>query len=198
MALYTETVTGGQAVEVYAGLVKVDAYLLSSGSKGAVAYNALPAGGDARKRAIIDATRLIDRQRWQGTANAFDNTTLKFPRDDIEIDGEAATNAEQLALVEQAVAELAALLVLKSSTYSAADTGQNIKAMGAGKARVEFFGPTRTKNGSATKLPTVVHELIGMWLASQSPGAVGSIAGSSSSSSDSNFNTCSVKPRDPF
>lgn len=198
MALYTVEVNAGAAVEVYAGLTKVDAYLNNSSSKGAVAYRGLTAGGDDRKRLIVDATRLVDRQRWQGTANALGNTTLAFPRDDIEIDGEVASAADQLALIEDAVAELVALLAIKASTYSQADTSSNIKAAGAGKARIEFFGPTRTKNGTATKLPTVVHDLIGMWLASQSTGGGVSIGGTSSSSSTSNFNPCSVKPRDPL
>jgi hypothetical protein len=198
MALYTVEINGGAAVEVYAGLDKVDAYLNNSSSKGAIAYRALTAGSDDRKRLIVDATRMVDRHRWQGTANGLDGTTLAFPRDDIELEGAAASDADQLALVEDAVAELVAILAVKSSTYSQADTGSNIKAAGAGKARVEFFGPTRTKDGSATKLPTVVHDLIGMWLASQSPGAVGSIGGASSSSSESNFNPCSIKPREPF
>ena len=198
MALYTETVTGGQAVEVYAGLAKVKTHLLSSGSKGAIAFRALVDGSDDQKRLIVDATRMIDRMRWQGTANGLDGTTLAFPRDDLKLDGEVASDADQLALVEEAVAELVAILAVKSSTYSQADTGSNIKAAGAGKSRVEFFSPTRTKDGTATKLPTVVHDLIGMWLASQSPGAVASIGGSSSSSLTSNFNPCSVKPRDPL
>lgn len=198
MALYTVEINGGAAVEVYAGLAKVDAYLNNSSTKGAIAYRALTAGSDERKRLIVDATRLVDRHRWQGTANGLDSTTLAFPRDDIEIDGEVASDADQLALVEAAVAELVALLAVKASTYSQADTSSNIKAAGAGKARIEFFGPTRTKDGSATKLPTVVHDMIGMWLASQAAGGGVSIGGTSSSSSTSNFNPCSVKPRDPL
>lgn len=197
MALYTETITGGQAIEVYAGLAKVDAYLNSSSSKGAKAYRALPAGGDDRKRLIIDATRFVDRHRWQGVANGADGTTLAFPRDGLTLDGDVAADADQLALVEQAVCELVAVFAASSSAYSAADTSSNIKALGAGKARVEFWGPTRTKDGTASKLPTVADELIGRWLASGAAGAKLSLGGSSSSDSCSNFST-STKRNEPL
>lgn len=168
MALFTETVTGGVAREVYGGLVACDAYILDMIGDGATAYQALITADsdDARKRLLISATRYIDRQRWEGTANGFDGTTLAFPRDDLEDeDGDEVSNADQLALVEQAVFELVAILAADADVTSSADQGSNIKSMGAGSARLEFFSPTKPGSG-ATKLPTAVHELLGDWLLS--------------------------------
>lgn len=165
MTLYTVQVTGAAApVEVYGGLTACDEHLLYSDSEGAIAYTALST--DARKKKLVDATRYIDRKRWQGTRNAAGGTTLAFPRDGLEDeDGETATDAYQLDLVARAAFELAAVLAVESSVASDPDQGSNVKAMGAGSARIEFFGPTSPRMGTASKLPTVVNELLGQWLA---------------------------------
>lgn len=162
---FTVTVTSGTAREVYGGLVALDAYALDSDGEAAIALRAL--ADDDRKRKLIAATRYLERKRWQGTANGDGGTVLAFPRDGLSaLPGEAAapTNAEQLALVEQATFELAMIAAVDESVLSAADTGSNVKSMGAGKARMEFFSPTRPGQG-ATRLPTVADELIGQWLA---------------------------------
>lgn len=177
MTLYTVTIAGASApIEVYGGIVACDDYLLGAIGDGAAAYRALAAGGADRSRLLVAATRYIDRQRWKGARNGADSTTLAFPRDDLEdLDGTAASNAEQLALVSRAVFELVALLAGDPDIAGQADQGQNIKAMGAGSARLEFFSPTTARAGTATKLPTAVHELIGHWLA----GAGSTTAGTS-------------------
>jgi hypothetical protein len=174
-------------VEVYGGLPALDAYLFAASGSGAAAYRALVAGSDDRKRLLVEATRYIDRQRWLGTRNAAGGTTLAFPRDDLDdLDGTDASNAEQLALVERAAFEMVAVLAADADAAGNADTGQNIKSMGAGSAKLEFFGPTSTTKGTATKLPTVVHELIGHWLSSG--GARTSVA--TGTCGDSHFEDC--------
>ncbi len=92
MALFTVTVTGGTAREVYGGLTALDAYALDVIGDAAAAFRALT--DDNRKRILITATRYLDRQRWQGDANAFDSTVLDFPRDGLP---DSPTNAVQLA-----------------------------------------------------------------------------------------------------
>lgn len=191
MTLYTETITGGTATEVYGGLTACDAYLLGATGAGAAAYRAFSADDD-RKRMLISATRYIDRQRWKGTANAAGGTTLAFPRDGLEtVDGDDATDAYQLDLVSRAAFEMAAILAADGEAASNADQSANIKAMGAGSAKLEFFGPTKTSNGTATKLPTALHELIGMWLAGSGSGASVSIAGiATGTDGESSFDDC--------
>jgi DnaT-like ssDNA binding protein len=197
---FTVQLSQGAAIEVYAGLPAVDDYLFGSNSKGAAKYNALAANSDARKRLLVDATRYIDRKRWQGTRNGAGGTTLQFPRNDLTLDGVAINDADQLAIVNEAVCELVAVLAASQSAYSQADTSSNIAAMGAGSARVEFFKPTSTSDGSASELPTVVDELIGQWL-SGGTGAAVSLGGSSvtaSSASYSNFDNCGTDRNDPL
>lgn len=178
MTLYTVHIPGASAaVEVYGGLTACDDYMLEQPGAGAAAYCELEAGSADRMRLLIGATRRINRMRWRGTRNAAGGTTLAFPRDGLLLtDGTAADNAAQLALVSQAAFELVALAALDEEVLSAADQSDNIKAMGAGPARIEFFSPARVKDGTATVLPTAVHELIGHWLA----GAGGANASSSS------------------
>lgn len=196
MTLHTLTVTSGTAREVYAGLTAVDAYLLDMVGPGAAAYRALTVDGDDRKRLIISATRYIDRQRWQGEANAAGGSVLAFPRDDLPDD---PSNAAQLALVEQAVCELVAIAALDPSVLDSADQGSNVKALGAGKARLEFFSPTKPGAG-ATKLPTVISELIGKWLAGS--GEMPLVSGAPTSTGtecNSYFDNCdSHKRTEPF
>ena len=198
MTLYTEQIAGtSRATEVYLGLTELDNLVYEMSGEGADAYRALDPASDARKRLLIDATRYIDRQRWQGTRNAAGGTMLAFPRDDLEDeDGEAASNEYQLTRVGEAVARLVAIAALDPDVLTAADQSQNIKSMGAGSAKLEFFGSTSRRAGTATKLPTAVHELIGQWLAG-SGGAVGlSVAGvSTGTESDSFFDECDKNER---
>lgn len=190
MALYTVTITGvADPIEVYGGLTQAVAYITSSFGASYTTWLAL--AEDDREKTLVGATRCIDRQRWKGDANAFDSTTLAFPRDEIEdSDGETVSNAEQLAAVEKAVFELAVLAATDPDVLSTADQGQNIKSMGAGSAKLEFFSPTRTKDGSATKLPTIVHDLIGQWLVGSGAAAV-IIGGSATGTCDEgHFEDC--------
>lgn len=179
MALFTVTITGvTDPIEVYGGLAAANDYIASSFGASYTAWLALTE--DDREKTLVGATRYLDRQRWQGTANAFDSTTLAFPRDGlVDRAGEVAPDAAQLALVSKATFELAVLVAGDADVLAAADQGQNIKAMGAGSARLEFFSPTKAANGTATKLPTIVHDLIGQWLAGASSGAAVIIGGTS-------------------
>jgi len=196
VTLYSVTLTGSSAaVEVYGGTSACDDYLLGLVGAGPDAYAALSA--NSRARYLVAATRYIDRQRWQGTAAWADGTTLVFPRDGLEDEnGDDASDAYQLDRVSRATFEMVAILVADADAAAQADQGQNIKSMGAGSARLEFFGSTSRRAGTATKLPTAVHELIGQWLAG-SGGAVGlSVAGvSTGTESDSFFDECDRNER---
>lgn len=193
MALFTVTVTGGTAREVYGGLTACDAYLLDAVGKGAAAYQALITAGstDARRRLLITATRYLDAHLWQGTANALDATTLEFPRDDLEdVDGDAVGNAAQLAIVERACFEMAAVLAGNANAAGDADQGSNVKALGAGKTRIEFFGPTETSDGTASVLPVAIDRLLGLWLRGSGgmPATIGPT--STGTGGESSFDDC--------
>lgn len=200
MTLYTETVTGGTAREVYGGLAACDAYLLDEVGAAAEAYRALDSDDDARKRLLISATRYIDDHVWLGTANGAGGTTLAFPRDDLEDDhGLAIGDAAQLARVERAAFKMAAILAQRKNAADDADQGSNVKSMGAGTGRMEFFAPTGADDGTASVLPVAVDRLIGLWLAGQAVdvATVGPIA--TGSGDASNFDDCDDLERtEPF
>lgn len=194
MTLFTVTISGVvNPIEIYGGTAAAVDYLGSSSSDGAVAWTALAA--DARSRALVDATRFIDRQSWQGAADGQGGTTLKWPRTGVaNADGTAVDSTTVPAALVQAVFELAALIAVDASVQSAVDSGSNISAVGAGTARVSYFRPTSAATGNATVLPTVVNALVGQWLSS----AVGRFGGSVStgtsqgSSCDDNGNPISL------
>ena len=183
-------ITGFEPEEVYLDLAGVNQRIAGMIGKGAAAYRALPADGDDRKRLLTAATRWIDEHGWQGDpllAAAADPTTLQFPRSGLKLRGVDATEAQQLDLVQKAFCEAVAIFAAKQSAAADADTSQNIRSMGAGSARVEFFSPTSIARGTATKLPTQVQNYIGMWLAAGGGAVQVSVGGSSASSSCSNF-----------
>ena len=190
MAIYTVIIAGVTPnPEVYGGLPNAIAYLTALLGPNYTSWLALVE--DDRERTLVGATRYIDRQRWRGAANAFDSTTLQFPRSGItDTAGVAITNATQLAAVEKAVFELSALAASDPDIFAALDQGQNIRSMGAGSARLEFFSPTKTGDGTATKLPTIANDLIGQWLLGSGPGAA--IIGGTATGTDgvSTFGDC--------
>lgn len=200
MTLHTVQVSGSStAVEIYAGMTALDDYILSSGG---AAYLELEAGGDERKQLAIKATRYLDRKRWRGTANGADSTMLKFPRDGLTDEaGDEASNEYQLDLVRQAVAELMMIGADDESIFDEADQSSNIKEMGAGKARLVFWGRTSTRDGTAKVLPTAVHELIGRWLAGGGSGVGLASSGGASTGTCGNsyFGNCDgYKRSGPF
>lgn len=192
MSLFTVSLTGvSTPVEVYGGTTACDDYVLALIGDNSDAY--LAASANNRKRMLVSATRYIDRQRWVGEANALDSTTLKWPRDDIEDeDGVVVSDADQLVLVNQAVFELVALLAGDPDVQAALDSGSNVKSMGAGSAKLEFFSPSSAARGTASKLPTVVDEILGRWL-SQNTSTTATIIGGISSGTDGepSFDDCS-------
>lgn len=108
---------------------------------------------DNQKRTLVAATRYLDRQSWIEAYDTF------AERDALE--------AFQLASYE-----LAALVADDASIVAVADSGSNIKAVGAGSAKVEFFNPTSVRFGSATRLPPIIQSLLGQYLATTASMAV--------------------------
>lgn len=170
MAIFIELVTGDTTgFEVYAGLAFVSRYLNSSSSAAAQAFRALASDPDAQKRALIDATRYIDSYFWQGIATGLAGgtpTTLAFPRSGLTDANGAALDATNVPLqVNEAAAEMAALICADPDVVTNVDTGSNVASLGAGPASISFFRPQSVADGNATALPTVIDRLIGRWLA---------------------------------
>jgi len=116
---------------------------------------------DDKARAIISATRYIDRQRWQGSKTS-DAQVLQFPRSGLtRADGTDVDEAEVPQEVLDATSILAGEIAADPSILNLLNAGSNIRRVQAGSAGVEYFKPTLD---SATKLPTSISELLSFFL----------------------------------
>ena len=120
-----------------------DEYLAADVSR-ATTWAALAA--DDKGRAIVTATRLLLRQSWRDGPPSLDT-----PPDE----------------VQQSTALLAADVIAKPSLGDSGSTSSNVKAVGAGSARVEFFSPI-----AGTSLPPAAFALLRALLGP--PGGTGS------------------------
>ena len=107
----------GVDYSVYADQAEVDAYLAADLAR-AAAWEALDV--DTKARAIVSATRLLQRQAWRDGPPSFDTPPQA---------------------VKDATALLAADIADKPKLGDDGSTASNVKAVGAGSARVEFFSP---------------------------------------------------------
>ena len=126
-----------------------------SGADWAVAFRGL-ASDDERKRKLIDATRYLN------TLGYIDGYTDFATRDALDLgtgDGDAAFPFRAAAY------RLAGLAAADADVLEVEDQGSNVRAVGAGSARVEFFNPTSAAAGTAPVLPSSVLALIGAYLA---------------------------------
>lgn len=187
MTIFLETITGdATGFEVYGGLAACAHYLLGSSSDAAAAFRAL--ASDDQKRRLIDATRYVDQQFWQGTATGTaggDATTLAFPRTGLtDVNNQPLDATNVPVLLVNAAFEMAALIAADPSVVANTDTGSNVASLGAGPAQIAFFRPASVADGNATVLPTVVDRLVGRWLAGVGAGVPGGVITGASSRSD--------------
>ena len=104
-----------------------------------------------KSQALVTATRWIDRKKWQGEKTS-DVQLLAFPRTGI-------TDLADTWEPEEANYELALALLKSIAIDKAATTGSNVKRVKAGSAEVEFFTST-----DGLDFPTIIHQLIGLYL----------------------------------
>ncbi len=197
MSIFVVSITGiTNPIEVYGGLPALKDYLNATVGDGATAFRALTTDDD-RSRLLVAATRFIDAQYWQGVATGLAGgtpTTLQFPRSGLtNVDGSVLdpTNVPQVLI--NACFEMVAILADDASVAANQDSGSNVKALGAGTGRVEFFSPTSATDGSgsATVLPTPVDRLVGRWLAAASSAIAAAFAGFATGVNPcSNFRVC--------
>lgn len=117
--------------DVYATVEVIDQYLAGDLQR-ASAWAALTP--EVKAQADVSATRLLQRQAWRDGVPPVEDAPL---------------------VVQQATALLAADIAAKPSLGDSASTGSNIKAVGAGSARVEFFSPV-----AGTLLPSAAWALL--------------------------------------
>lgn len=130
MAIATVTLNGVD-YPVYADVAFADEYLAADVARAAL-WSALTA--DDKKRGLVTSTRLLQRQSWRAGVPSLDDPLL---------------------VVQQAASLLAADIAVKPALGDSASTGSNVKAVGAGSAKVEFFRPT-----AGAVLPSAAYDLL--------------------------------------
>lgn len=146
---------GSGTVTIYGTFAGCASYFDTSDSASAVAYRAL-ADDTTRKKKLADATRFLNRL---GYLTAY----LTFAaRDAVDLGTGDGDNAFPF---RAACYELAGLAALDKDALTADDQGSNVKSVGAGATRVEFFNSTSPQQGTAGVLPSIAATLIGAYLA---------------------------------
>lgn len=146
---------GSNSYETYADVDQADEYLAAEA--GATAWRALTGddGEDTKARALVSATRLIDRQQWPGERDE-DDQTLAWPRSGTGVSGVVDDEVPQLVIDASIV--LASLIVAGVDVTSVPSTASGrVKRQRAGSVEIEYFGDVGI---SGTRLPLQVHEML--------------------------------------
>lgn len=126
-----------------------------------------------KSKALVTATRYIDRQTWQGEPAADDpaENALAWPRSGVtDRYGDAVTPTDVLpADVKVATYELALALIEDTTLQSSSSADRDAKRLRAGEVEIEYF--TRRAQG---RFPQIIQELLGQYMAKSfsSAGAV--------------------------
>lgn len=140
----------------YADLATADEYL--EGDFSATTWRANTADDDNKSRALVTATRILNRMPWSADRD--------WPR--------PGTDDTQTGTIPQDIIDasivLANLIYNGSQVDNQATTATGIRRQKAGSVEVEYFFPTT----DPSRLPVAVQELIGPYLASVSFGSLAS------------------------
>jgi hypothetical protein len=166
MGTVTIPVSGGTEFNIYGTQADADTYF--TGSPNAAAWAALSA--DEAARLLVQATRLFERLLWDGEP-AADPQVLAWPRTGLlDREGDTLSSDAVPTIVEEACYELALILNTSTDVLTSPTTGSNVKRLKAGSVEIENFRPTDT---TSTRLPQIVHEMVGLWLRGSSDSARG-------------------------
>lgn len=126
-------------------------------------------GADAptKDKALISATRYLDRQRWQGT-KTVSTQNLEWPRSGVTCNGDPVDSDEVPDEIKESQYEMAQILIQDPTSGNNLNTGSNTKRAKAGSAEVEFFRPT-----SGTIMPDIVHQISSCLLGGSVPDSSG-------------------------
>lgn len=164
----------GSGYEIYGAEADYDAYLLVL-PRARERWECLTVS--ERRRAMVAAARLIDRQRFRGDptdpvqvtfalTQPADTQGLQWPRTGVtDRNGEAIANDTIPNDVLAAAYELAHELTVDATTVETADAESRIKirdeTIGPIRERVEYF---ESQAGEGGRFPQIVQELLGPYL----------------------------------
>lgn len=147
----SQVVIGGREYTIYCSLESADAYN---------GFSAVwvAASQEARARALVYATRLLDRMAWSGVAVG---PPLAWPRVGATCDGVAVPSTSVPEEICQATAELALAAINDPTLVTSPGGAAPVKSVTAGSASVTFVDSNRSgvfARGSG--LPSNVEALI--------------------------------------
>ncbi len=157
----TTITIGASDYDVYSDVAAADEYYNAS-----TEFSDWDAFTDPEKsRGLVSATRLLDRQQWQGEKETTSPTTdLTFPRTGLTTcSGDTVTSAESLVIITETTQLLALDLLSGETVDSSRSTEDLTKRLKAGSVEIENF---RADKESFSRFPLDVMELIGCFLAS--------------------------------
>jgi hypothetical protein len=158
---------GGETFLVYADLDTATTY--SSGALHATVWAA--SDDDTRSKALVTATRMLDRQTWKGT-RADPAQALAWPRANTGVADVVPTVVP--GDIVAASIELAFALLEDTTIQSSPNTAEKIHSITAGSVSITNF---RTAvNSNPTRFPQIVQELVARYLGSSSGLAIGAKA----------------------
>lgn len=188
-ATYNIMTIGGNDYDVYADVATADAYLEAESWASAWRAETDP---DAKARALVTATRTLDKLNWPGSRTDADQM-LEWPRTSTGLETSLVPDDNTIPQrVIDAAAALAGQILAGVDISSTPSTASGaVRMERAGSVEIEYF---RDFEDSGTRLPLVAWELIAPLLAgASSPGG----AVSSGTSTCSDF-TNDYLPSGPF
>lgn len=147
---------------VYADIDTADVYLGAALHAGS--WDSLGNDDETKGRALVTATRLIDRQPWVGEKTGVSPAqALAWPRSNTGITGVDADVVPDNIVT--ACMELALALVDGSEVQNQQTTAERIRSMSAGSVSISNFRGI----DNPTRFPQIVQELLSPFLGGSSP-----------------------------
>lgn len=163
-ATYQLVTIGSTSYLVYADVAMADEYL--NADTNAATWRS--STDDVKGRALVTATRTLDRQTWLGDKNE-DTQELEWPRKNTGVTGVEDDVIPQDII--DACIEMANYIVNGGDPVNAQNVAQKEKCLKAGSVEVEYF---RGAEGAALRFPLAVWELVAKYIG----GAASSFTGS--------------------
>lgn len=159
----TVTISGSN-FEIYSTLLAAQTYFKAGLGDAPIAFRAAVSTVGLQEQALVEATRMLDRQRWKGLPVGVPviDVVLQWPRTGVtDRLGAEVSSASVPDKIQKATYELAGALLVDAAKKDAAMSGSNIASVAAGPASVSFFRPTLGVTG---RFDTIIQELVGEFL----------------------------------
>lgn len=146
---------------VYATVDDANAYMTGNFNNGT--WFDATTDAETKARLLVTATRILERQKWKGTASGLSGQLLAWPRTGTGVAG--VTDDEVPEDIEFACVELANLILDGNDVETNVQPGvQTIQSFKAGSVAISYFRDAESPFTKNARFPTVVQELVGKYL----------------------------------